>query len=250
MKNQLTRVVLFGALFLNIDPAGFARDDSPPAGQILQRSERYRNAWESFSLHTRIENYVDGKRKDEADYEVLLKGRERSLVRFLRPDQKGQFLLMVGDDMWIYMPNTRRPIRITPLQRLLGDASSGDVARTNFTRDYAPTLMRTDTLGGESCYVLNLASRRAGATYYRIEYWVRVHDSRPVKAEFFLRSGKHYKTARYTRYEEQHGFMLLVEMQLIDRLRPGRETVMSFSSYRPRTIPDKYFNKNYLPRLR
>lgn len=249
-KTQIARGVLFAALLFTINPDALAADDSPSAEEILRRSERYRNAWESFSVHTRIENFVDGQRKDDADYEVLVKGWERSLVRFLRPDQKGQFLLMVGDDMWLYLPNTRRPIRITPLQRLLGDASSGDVARTNYTRDYTPTLVRQDTLSGERCYVLDLRADRAGATYHRIEYWVRVRDSRPVQAEFFLKSGKHYKTAIFTRYAEQQGRLLLAEMRLIDRLRPGRETVMSFSEYRPRSVPDKYFNKNYLPRLR
>jgi len=29
-----------------------------------------------------------------------------------------------------------RPIRISPLQRLMGQASNGDVARTSFTVDY------------------------------------------------------------------------------------------------------------------
>ena len=38
---------------------------------------------------------------------------------------------MLGDDMWVYLPDTSRPIRITPLERLSGDASNGDVARTN-----------------------------------------------------------------------------------------------------------------------
>ena len=47
---------------------------------------------------------------------------------------------MLGDDMWVYLPDTSRPVRITPLERLSGDASNGDVARTNYAVDYSPSI--------------------------------------------------------------------------------------------------------------
>jgi hypothetical protein len=50
-------------------------------------------------------------------YEVSQKGTEKTYVEFLSPREKGQHLLMLGDDMWVYLPDTSRPVRITPLER-------------------------------------------------------------------------------------------------------------------------------------
>ena len=86
---------------------------------------------------------------------------------------------MLGDDMWIYLPDTSRPIRITPLERLSGNASNGDVARTNYAVDYDAVYLRTETAGGAECHVLELTARRKGATYRRILYWLRATASTP-----------------------------------------------------------------------
>ena len=120
----------------------------------------------------------------------------------MSPRDKGRHLLMLGDDMWIYLPDTSRPVRITPLERLSGDASNGDVARTNYAVDYSAAYVREEKIGTENCYVLDLAAKRKGATYQRILYWVRTEDARPVRAEFYLTSGKHIKSATFDEFAQ------------------------------------------------
>ncbi len=220
------------------------------AAEILHAADQYRNGWPSFVVHTRITNFKNNKQDDVDDFEVMIKGEDKTLVRFLNPDQKGQYLLMRGDNMWIYLPNTRRPIRVTPLQRLMGDASNGDVARTNFTRDYEARLIGEDTVDGRSCYLLELTATTPAATYQRVEYWVTRAEARPVKAELYLASGKHYKSVTYDRYATIDGRYVLTKMTLYDRLRKNRFTIMEFSDYRPTRLPEKYFNKNYLTQLK
>jgi outer membrane lipoprotein-sorting protein len=209
-----------------------------------------RNGWDSFAVRTIIQNYEDGVMKDEGKFDVTVKGNNRTLVKFLNADVKGQYLLMVDDDMWIYMPNTRKPIRITPLQRLMGDASNGDVARTRYAEDYAARLLREESFGGTLCYVLELNAKRDGATYKRIEYWVTKETNRPKRAEIYLTSGKHYKTIGFDTYEEILGRPLLTKMTITDRLRNGRSTIMKYEAYGPKDLPDKYFNKDYLEKLK
>jgi hypothetical protein len=220
------------------------------ADQILQRSDMSRNGWDSYAVHTTIENFEDGKLKDKGGFDVTMKGMNKTLVKFLNADVKGQYLLMIEDDMWLYMPDTRKPIRITPLQRLMGDASNGDVARTRYAEDYSATLLREEVLDGTPCYVLDLRAKRDGATYNRIEYWVAKGTDRPKRAEIYLTSGKHYKTIDFDKYEEINGRTLLTQMTITDRLRSGRTTIMLYDSYGPKDLPDKYFNKDYLEKLR
>ncbi len=171
-------LLLFVVSFL-LACALVCRAATPDAEALLKRSDSYRNGWPSYVLRVKITNYESGKADEEKLYEVSQKGTEKTYVEFLSPREKGEHLLMLGDDMWVYLPDTSRPVRITPLERLSGDASNGDVARTNYAVDYNPVYLRTEKVGNENCYVLDLTAKRKGATYQRILYWLRVRRCAP-----------------------------------------------------------------------
>ena len=220
------------------------------AEDILRVSDRSRNSWDTYYVRTTIQNFENNVLKEEGVFDVSMKGMDKTLVKFLNADVKGQYLLMVDDDMWIYMPNTRKPIRITALQRLMGNASNGDVARTRYAQDYSATFGREERFDGVPCYVLELSAKRDGATYKKIDYWITKDTYRPKRAEMYLISGKHYKTIHFDTYEEIQGRMLATQVTITDRLREGRTTIMKYAGYAPKEIPEKYFNKDYLEKLR
>jgi hypothetical protein len=143
--------------------------------------------------------------------------------------------------MWVYLPDTSRPVRITPLERLSGDASNGDVARTNYAADYTPVYLRTEKVGADDCYVLNLTAKRKGATYQRILYWLRVQDDRPAKAEFYLTSGKLIKSAIFDDFLAVNGREQLRRMTLYDEIRHNSHSVLEYSGIAPRQLADKLF---------
>jgi len=214
---------------------------APNADAILKHADAFRNGWPSYVLHVRITNF-EGEKSDEVKlYEVSQKGTEKTYVEFMSPREKGQHLLMLGDDMWVYLPDTSRPIRITPLERLSGDASNGDIARTNYAADYTPVFVRAEKVGAEECNVLELTAKRKGATYQRILFWVRVEDARPVKAEFYLTSGKHVKSATFDEYASIGGKMQLRRMTLYDEIRHDSHSVLEYSGIAPRELADKLF---------
>jgi outer membrane lipoprotein-sorting protein len=211
------------------------------AEELLKKSDSYRNGWPSYVLHVKITNFEADKSDEERLYEVSQKGSDKTYVEFMSPRDKGRHLLMLGDDMWIYLPDTSRPVRITPLERLSGDASNGDVARTNYAIDYSAIYLRTEKLGKEDCYVLDLAAKRKGATYQRILYWLRTQDARPVRAEFYLTSGKHIKSATFDEFASSSGRMLLRKLTLYDEIRHNSHSVLEYSGAVQRNLPDKLF---------
>jgi outer membrane lipoprotein-sorting protein len=216
---------------------------APPvdAEALLKRSDAFRNGWPSYVLHVKITNFESDKSDEEKLYEVSQKGVDKTYVEFMSPREKGRHLLMLGDDMWVYLPDTSRPVRITPLERLSGDASNGDVARTNYAADYAPVYLRSEKVGSDDCYVLELTAKRKGSTYQRIEYWLRVEDARPVKAEFYLTSGKHIKSATFDEFAPVGGKIQLRRMTLYDQIRHNSHSVLEYSGIAPRELPDKLF---------
>ncbi|MGA3010709.1 MAG: outer membrane lipoprotein-sorting protein [Terracidiphilus sp.] len=215
----------------------------PDAESLLQRSDAFRNGWPAYVVRVKITDFESGRPDEEHLYEVSQKGTDKTYVNFMSPREKGEHLLMLGDDMWVYLPDTSRPVRITPLERLTGDASNGDVARTNYAADYSAVFLRTEKVGTVECYVLDLAAKRKGATYQRILYWLRVPDARPVRAEFYLTSGKHIKSATFDEYAPSSGKELLRRLTLYDEIRHNSHSVLEYSGASPRSLPNKLFNQ-------
>lgn len=233
-------LILFAAGLL-LTCALVCRAATPNAEALLKQSDRFRNGWPSYVVHVKITDYEADRSDEEHLYEVSQKGTDKTYVEFMSPREKGEHLLMLGDDMWVYLPDTSRPVRITPLERLSGDASNGDVARTNYAADYSAVYLRTEKVGAVECNVLELTAKRKGATYHRILYWIRVEDARPVRAEFYLTSGKHIKSATFDEYGLAGGQMLLRRLTLYDEILHNWHSVLEYSGATQRTLPDKLF---------
>ncbi len=45
-------------------------------------------------------------------------------------------MLKNGNDLWFFDPSSQASVRISPRQRLLGQAANGDVVTVNLARDY------------------------------------------------------------------------------------------------------------------
>jgi outer membrane lipoprotein-sorting protein len=223
--------------------AAAASAAAPDPEALIKQFDSLRNGWDSYVVRVSIRNYEEGKEDEEHLYEVYQKGTEKSYVEFLSPREKGQHLLMLGDDMWIYLPDTSRPVRITPLERLTGNASNGDVARTHYATDYTSAFLRTEPVNGVSCHLLELNARRKGSTYRRVLLWLRASDARPVKADFFVASGKQIKSATYDRYQEVNGQFLLRSMTIYDYVRKGSHSVIEYLRFTQRSLPDRMFHQ-------
>ncbi len=222
-------------------PARAQAPDARDARKLLEQADEFRLRWPSVVVRVRIDNYEHGTLKEDADFDVSIKG-DSSLVRFLSTRDKGQMLLMRGDDMWFYLPSASRPVRITPVQRLLGNASNGDVARLQYAIDYTPRIAGEESIDGTPCTILELEAKRKGATYQRVRLAIRKSDSWPVRAECFLTSGRQAKTVFFEQPRQVQGRAIVTRLVIDDSIRPADRTVMEFSNFTPKDLPDKLFN--------
>src|ERR1700730_2498031 len=215
----------------------------------LRQSDILRNGSASYVVHIKITNFEGARQDEEHLYAVSQKGPDKTHVEFLSAREKGRYVLVLGDDMWIYLPDTSRPVRITPLERLTGQASNGDVARTNYAYDYDAVYPRSEKVGDTDCHVLEVTAKRKGSTYHKIEYWLRVEDARPVKAEFYLTSGKHTKSATFDAFREEGGRTRLERMPIYDQLAKNSDSVMAYSGFEARELPDSLFHQGRVDRF-
>ncbi len=214
---------------------------------LIRDADRYRLSGEQMRVETEILLYKNGALDKSRRYTVFLKPGRRSLVLFRHEAERGQKLLMLDDKFWTIMPRTRRPIRITPTQKLLGEASTGDVATLTWSEDYGGELIGSGEVDGVDCLALTLTAAREGVTYARIDLYLAREDHRPVKADLYVASGKLAKVARFE-MGDLNGRYQVVAMRLQDRIQTKRETVVRYIDVAEHPTPDKVYNPAYLVR--
>jgi len=233
----------------------------PDPQAVLAASDAIRNPDFSFGLVNTLVEYRQGRQTDSSQLAVYSRpdavgGQFRSLVRYLAPARDvGKLILYNGKDLWFYDPASQGSIRLSPQQRLLGQASNGDVVTTNFARDYRATNAVEDTTqDGDRkprlCLKLELQAQGPDAHYPRVEMWVDASNHRPVKARFYADTGALLKTAYYRRYENAFGTERPTETVIIDGLDPAWITVMRIGNLVARDIPETWLQRDYLPRFR
>jgi hypothetical protein len=219
---------------------------APNAHTILQDSDQARGGglpgieWE-IRLQSR-----DGDRTDEPQRLLVKAVDDSSVAETQEPVRfKGSKILQVERNMWMTRPGLSKPIPISPRQRMSGQAANGDIAATNYAKDYEPQLIGTETLDGEPCYVLDLTAKHKRTTYDRIRYWVSVKRLVGVKAEFYSVSGKLLKTARfeYNNTIEHDGKRIpfISKMTIHDALVDA-ETTMEFGTVKAKKIAASEFD--------
>jgi outer membrane lipoprotein-sorting protein len=248
--------LLAAALAALLPAAGAA----PDAQRILAATDAIRNPDKPFSTTVTLTEFQSGKQVDTSTLVAYTRAQEQggqfaSLVRFVLPQRdSGKLILRNGNDLWFYDPSNKARVRLSPQQRLLGQASNGDVVTVNLAKDYDATLLaEEDVQDGERkthrSYKLGLKASAAGATYSSIELWVDAENDRPLKARFYAESGQLLKTAYYRRFQPQLGAERPTETVIIDGLSPQSVTLMRFSDYAFRNVPETWMHPDYLPRF-
>jgi len=249
----------FPALFLAVAalPA-FAADE---VAQLLKQADAFRLPAESVRVETQVELYRNDALDKERLYTVYVKPGRRSLVLMKSPSEIGQKVLMLADQFWLLMPESQRPLRITASQKLLGEASTGDIASMTWSEDYAGSVKgETDCppppaalpelaapAKPRRCLHLDLAQARNGVTYARVELYLDKANKQPVKADLYVGSGKRAKEAWYVA-KLVNGQPQIMTMLLLDDIQVNRRTVIRYRAITPKAAPDEFFNPAALVR--
>ena len=177
--------------------------------EILARVDRLRHPWPTFTMELTL-------KAGEAAQRWKVSARENGDARLdgLSAKEKGRAILLLGDQMWMLLPNSKRPLKVTPQQRLMGSAAGGDVARTRFREDYAVQTLAEERLEGQDCWRLTLAAKRPALSARQVMLWVVREGSLPLKAEFQLASGKLARTAFFGPPVQSHGQAVLSRMTI------------------------------------
>lgn len=224
--------------------------DDALARSIVEKADKVRFPADGFQVDIVINSTRPDKDPEMRKYRVLSKGNENTVVMVTEPAaERGQIILMKGRDLWVFMPEVSQPVRISLAQRLTGQVANGDLARANFSGDYNPSIVRSETIGNEKYHVLELVAVDRGVTYQRVVYWVNEKSGWPLKAEFYSLSNRLMKKCSYEGYQTLGGRVRPTRLVMEDALKAGEKSVLDYSDMKLRDLPDKVFTKEYLKKL-
>ena len=182
---------------------GTARAGEPTADELVRRYDEIMSPRTFDGLLTMVAHRQDDTTRSYK-YRVLKAENDKVRVWFFEPAaSKGQEMLRVGDNLWVYMPNLKRALRIASRDSFQGgDFSNGDVLRVNYVADYSAKRVDSDDA---SLFALELAAKSSEATYDRIKLWITKDKRLPARAEYYAESGKLLRSATFDEVKTVRG---------------------------------------------
>jgi outer membrane lipoprotein-sorting protein len=251
MLNKRRAIILIILVFLGASGQKILAQERT-VKDILAHADRARGNLEGIVWDISITTNEDGS-PETRGLNVKVKG-DNTLARYTSPPAiNDRTVLMVERNMWFIRSGLKKPVSISPRQKLMGDAANGDIASTNYAEDYSGVLSGDEAINGEACYVLDLKAAGKNVTYDRIRYWVSKERLVGVKADFYTISGKLFKTAEF-KYDNRvrttpgEEIPFVSELTIHDAIRPDKVTMLKYSNVRVQAVPDSTFNLNLLVR--
>jgi outer membrane lipoprotein-sorting protein len=255
MTTKLLRSIALAALLL-----GAATAHGQTATQIVAAADNVRNPNSSFRSTIRLTEYIQGRERDHDTLLVFSKAdpatqQFRNLVQYAEPARDaGKRVLLDGRSLWFFDPASKQSVRISPQQRLIGQAAVGDVLTVNLGADYTPTLLGTESMLDATrverrCWHLDLQAANDRAVYTHVDYWVEQGTFNPVKEKLYSDSGRLLKIAYFRNFSQRLGAVRPIEQIIIDAVDTSLATTAALSDDAFQDVPDVWFQRDYLPRL-
>ncbi|HEY8278863.1 MAG TPA: outer membrane lipoprotein-sorting protein [Bdellovibrionota bacterium] len=231
-----------------------AKTPAPAPAELLTTSDRARGAaqkLEGLSWTSEVES-EEGGNHTKIIYGVKILRTDALAEVKDPPRQKGEVVLFNDRTLWFFKPGLKKPVNISPRQKLIGQAANGDIASTQYARDYEATSAGEDKVQGKDCWKLELKAKAKNVTYDRIRYWVSKKDQVAVKAEFLTLSGEPFKSAefQYNNSIKIGGgtYPFVSKMTIRDAVNASNVTTINYKDPREETHSSAIFNVNRLMR--
>ncbi len=232
----------------------------PPAAEIAKRSlDGFYAAGRDMRVRVSMTlvNQQGGERKRELTMLRKNMGRagdQRYYMYFhAPPDVRGTAFLVwkypaKDDDRWIFIPAIKLVRRIAASDRrssfVGSDFTYEDISGRDVS-DETHTLLRSDTLEGRPCYVLE-SRPVAGADYARRVSWIDSERWIPLKEEYFDGRGQMMRLFSADRVEEIAGHWTVIR-RTMRTLQTGQRTEVTFQDVGyDQGLPDNLFTERAL----
>lgn len=242
MFKKLIKIFFFCSILFSTFPA-MALDGNKLLSQVDRNLQP-----ESYEMYRKLINIEpDGTKKEFVLYTVK-KGQDKMVALFLSPaSEKGRSTLRLGDNMWLYIPNVGKPLRITSLQSVVGGVfNNSDILRLDYSAEY--DAQKVEDQGGQ--YLLELKAKTGAVAYDQLKMLVDKKAMVPTTIECYAASGMLIKTLYYKNIKDfGAGLNRPSVLETDSPLYKGYKSVMVYAKIEKKQLADEVFTLNYLPRI-
>ncbi len=215
--------------------------------EILRKVDR-NLAPPSYELYRKLINIEPNGAKKEYVLYTVKKGKDRVAGVFLSPaSDKGRSTLRLGDNMWLYIPNVGKPVRITSLQSVVGGVfNNSDLLQLDYSDEY--DVVRLEESDQE--YILDLKAKSRSVAYDRLKMWVDREKIMPTRIECKTEADMLIKTLYFKDIQDfGGGFVRPAVIETDSPLYKGYKSVLMFAKLKLRDFPDEVFTLTYMPHI-
>jgi len=245
VQNMTKTVALFMAFSLIC--LNSVQTAAADGSKILKQVDRNLQP-DAYEMYRKLINVEpDGSKKEFVLYSVK-KGPDKMAALFLSPaSEKGRATLRLGENMWLYIPNVGKPIRITSLQSVVdGVFNNSDILRLDYSAEYDAENLTEE---GDS-YVLDLKAKTTAIAYDRLKMKVDKKTVLPTTIECYAASGMLIKTLHYKKPKDfGDGLVRPSVLETDSPLYKGYKSVMIYAKIKKKELADEIFTLNYLSKV-
>lgn len=149
-------------------------------------------------------------------------GTDFSMILITSPSRDaGTTFLKRGNEIWNYVPNVDRTIKMPPsmmAQSWMGsDFTNDDLVReSSMVDDYTHEIIRTEEYEGRDAWVIEMIPHEDAAVVWgKVQVWVCKRENIQLRVENYDQSGELAQTMKLDRIKELGGRMLPSRMTMI-----------------------------------
>jgi len=217
------------------------------SNELLKKVDRNLNP-DSYESYKKLINIEPNGKKKEFILFTVKKGKDKVAAIFISPaSEKGRSTLRLGENMWLYIPNVGKPIRITSLQSVVGGVfNNSDILRLDYSSEY--NVEKMEDIGDE--YILHLKAKTKTVAYDKLKMWVNKEKLVPVRIECLTETFMLVKTIYYKNVTDfGGGIMRPAVIETDSPLYKGYKSVMIFAKMKARELNDEVFTMTFMPNL-
>ncbi|MEW5949388.1 MAG: outer membrane lipoprotein-sorting protein [Thermodesulfobacteriota bacterium] len=215
--------------------------------ELLKQIDRNLNP-ESFESYRKLINIEPDGRKKEYTLFTVKKGLDKVAALFLAPaSEKGRSTLRLGDNMWLYIPNVGKPIRITSLQSVVGGVfNNSDILQLDYAAEYHVEKIEEK----DNEYILHLKAKTKTVAYDRIRLRADKNKKLPTKIECLTEKNLLIKTLYFKEVKKLGEEIVRPSVIETDSpLYKGYKSVMIYARIKKRGFRDEVFTLTFMPNI-
>jgi outer membrane lipoprotein-sorting protein len=217
----------------------FAAEVPPKAEELLKKYDAIMGA-ENFEAVAEMTAHRDDGSVRTYKLRLLKAGTEKLRIWFSEPAAvRGQEMLRQGENLWVYLPNLKKPTRLASRESFQGgDFNNADVLRVHYQADYDARVLPSGTASSvPDAWELELKAKSSDAAYERVKLWMRRSDGMPLKGEYYTASGKQLRAAEFSEVKNFGGFKRPARIVMKNMLTPKRWSEMVMTSFNAKVTP-------------